>query len=438
MEAPTVRKTVALESSHKGASTGLQDSMRRLEIGDGGSSLPERPGEADCVYYLRNGSCGYGDRCRYNHPRGNSSLLLGAGEFPERPGQPVCEYYMKNGSCKFGSACKYNHPKQASGSAQQIVTLNSLGFPLRPGEKECNYYLKTGSCKYNSACKFHHPERALTTQVPSSAPVPMNYSSVQSSSLITPVLYPPLPSLNMNLDVGRYPVPPRNYGAMLMPAPGWNPYLGSISPLLAPSAQQLVQATPFYNLQQQVPPPVPHNPYEVPPLPVVPSLMGPTCSGPRDQFSLLPQRPGQAECHHFINKGYCKYGTSCRYHHPVPSDLNLQRTNCVLSPIGLPLRPGAQPCNYYAKHGVCKYGPTCKFDHPMGTLSYTPSTSSLSALSDLPIFPVNLPYSTTATGDIQPDNFNGTEPVSPQLTFSVTVSSCGSTAPVSVGSSISN
>lgn len=101
---------------------------------------------------------------------------------------------------------------------------------LYQGEKECNYYLKTGSCKYNSACKFHHPERALTTQVPSSAPVPMNYSSVQSSSLITPVLYPPLPSLNMNLNVGRYPVPPRNYGAMLMPpgvvpAPGWNPYL---------------------------------------------------------------------------------------------------------------------------------------------------------------------------------------------------------------------
>lgn len=39
---------------------------------------------------------------------------------------------MKNGSCKFGSACKYNHPKQASGLAQQLVALNSLGFPHRP------------------------------------------------------------------------------------------------------------------------------------------------------------------------------------------------------------------------------------------------------------------------------------------------------------------
>jgi hypothetical protein len=31
--------------------------------------LPERPGEADCGYYLRTGGCGFGERCRYNHPR---------------------------------------------------------------------------------------------------------------------------------------------------------------------------------------------------------------------------------------------------------------------------------------------------------------------------------------------------------------------------------
>jgi hypothetical protein len=38
--------------------------------GDGdGARLPERPGEADCIYYLRTGACGFGDRCRYNHPR---------------------------------------------------------------------------------------------------------------------------------------------------------------------------------------------------------------------------------------------------------------------------------------------------------------------------------------------------------------------------------
>lgn len=42
--------------------------------GDGGGEgdgarLPERPDQADCIYYLRTGACGFGDRCRYNHPR---------------------------------------------------------------------------------------------------------------------------------------------------------------------------------------------------------------------------------------------------------------------------------------------------------------------------------------------------------------------------------
>jgi hypothetical protein len=51
------------------------ESMRRLGLGGGGDGdagdekLPERPGEENCAYYIRTGSCGYGERCRYNHPR---------------------------------------------------------------------------------------------------------------------------------------------------------------------------------------------------------------------------------------------------------------------------------------------------------------------------------------------------------------------------------
>lgn len=32
------------------------------------SPYPDRPGEPDCVYYLRTGLCGYGINCRFNHP----------------------------------------------------------------------------------------------------------------------------------------------------------------------------------------------------------------------------------------------------------------------------------------------------------------------------------------------------------------------------------
>ncbi|RRT61348.1 hypothetical protein B296_00041756 [Ensete ventricosum] len=71
--------------------------MWRLGLGEGSSPYPERPGEPDCSYYVRTGSCNYGERCRYNHPRDRGALTgvgtgrTGAVEYLERVGQPVCE-----------------------------------------------------------------------------------------------------------------------------------------------------------------------------------------------------------------------------------------------------------------------------------------------------------------------------------------------------------
>jgi len=47
---------------------GGEDGEREADA-EADARLPERPGEADCGYYLRTGACGFGDRCRYNHPR---------------------------------------------------------------------------------------------------------------------------------------------------------------------------------------------------------------------------------------------------------------------------------------------------------------------------------------------------------------------------------
>ena len=49
--------------------------MWQLALGPG-ESYPERPDEADCSYYLRTGICGYGSRCRYNHPRDRSAVIF--------------------------------------------------------------------------------------------------------------------------------------------------------------------------------------------------------------------------------------------------------------------------------------------------------------------------------------------------------------------------
>jgi hypothetical protein len=43
--------------------------------GGGEDSYPLRPDEIDCTYYLRTGFCGFGSRCRFNHPRDRGAVI---------------------------------------------------------------------------------------------------------------------------------------------------------------------------------------------------------------------------------------------------------------------------------------------------------------------------------------------------------------------------
>ncbi|KAJ9163845.1 hypothetical protein P3X46_023473 [Hevea brasiliensis] len=224
----------------------------------------ESPGQTECKYYLRTGGCKYGKACRYNHSREKPPMLpakttvspvydfnfLG---LPIRPGEKECPYYMRNGSCKYGANCRFNHPDPTtvgsdppsafnnggsaalqSSSQSSVATWSSPRglnenapfvpimfsatqgvtsqnpewngyqapiyspersihlapayvisnpatdnnvyahqqhtlvdeFPERPGQPECNYYMKTGDCKFKSNCKYHHPKN----QIPKSSP----------------------------------------------------------------------------------------------------------------------------------------------------------------------------------------------------------------------------------------------------------------------------
>lgn len=50
---------------------------------------------------------------------------------PERPDQPECQYYLKTGECKFGLLCRYHHPPDLSAPKGSVV-LSPAGYPLRP------------------------------------------------------------------------------------------------------------------------------------------------------------------------------------------------------------------------------------------------------------------------------------------------------------------
>lgn len=106
--------------------------------------------------------------------------------FPIRPMEPACQYFLKHGTCKFGQACKFNHPRgtlltggcggppsgqmvfvttdpsqgaMRSDASSHLVNGSATGqaLPQRPTEPNCIYFLRNGSCKYGATCKFHHP-----------------------------------------------------------------------------------------------------------------------------------------------------------------------------------------------------------------------------------------------------------------------------------------
>nr|QEX51173.1 zinc finger CCCH domain-containing protein 37-like isoform X1 [Cymbidium ensifolium]QEX51180.1 zinc finger CCCH domain-containing protein 37-like isoform X3 [Cymbidium ensifolium] len=300
-------------------------------------SLPERPGEPDCPYFLKTQTCKYGLKCKFNHPREKSRTSVTVvesvefpanSELPERPSEAVCAFYEKTGKCKFGANCKYHHPKDiqiqpvgkdtgypeknesttnnadaAGGDTKQAKTFipfspalmhNSKGLPIRPGETDCPFYLKTGSCKYGATCRYSHPDRYVA-----STPAAANLSH----AIITPAA--------ATLPVG-----------IINPA-------ASFLPTLDPRFPQFGVVPPMY-----------------------------------------PQRPGEIECDHYMKTGQCKFAERCKFHHPIDrsepiASINKQAQQVVkLSLAGLPRREGSVACPFYMKTGICKYGTMCRFDHP--------------------------------------------------------------------------
>ncbi|KAG0605041.1 hypothetical protein M758_9G026700 [Ceratodon purpureus] len=157
-----------------------------------GDVYPQRPGEKMCAYYMTTRTCSFGETCRYDHPtwvpiggipnwKEVTAVATPIESLPQRPTEPDCAYFMKTGECKYGSKCRFNHPKEKLDSsvmdeqsidANQVVAsllpvkaasaFNSRGLPLRPGEGNCVFYGKTGSCKYGIACRYNHPEILLS------------------------------------------------------------------------------------------------------------------------------------------------------------------------------------------------------------------------------------------------------------------------------------
>ena len=103
-------------------------------------AFPERP---VCQFYQRNGVCKLGSSCKFDHPMGifakNSSSSFNSGcvplgfdalqrknVFTQRPGEPECEYYLRTGTCKLGISCEFDHPRE-----RPIRAADNTSRPIR-------------------------------------------------------------------------------------------------------------------------------------------------------------------------------------------------------------------------------------------------------------------------------------------------------------------
>jgi hypothetical protein len=158
-------------------------------LGGDQAEYPERPGEPECPFYMKNWSCKFGAQCRFNHPKNsnptvqipmNAKKSVEANEhhqstredhmhqqqqYPERPGQPDCRYYLQFGECKFLSACIFHHPRDGLpvGCNPSGPAHSDQIEPETDGMPECPFYMRAGKCKFGSACEFRHPKDICST-----------------------------------------------------------------------------------------------------------------------------------------------------------------------------------------------------------------------------------------------------------------------------------
>ncbi|PIN18022.1 hypothetical protein CDL12_09307 [Handroanthus impetiginosus] len=219
---------------------------------------------------------------------------------------------MRTGIRKFGASCKYHHPKHGVGSSAP-VTLNVCGYPLR---LVC-LFENLGSCSifysitYESLlqgekeCSYY----IMTGQCKFG--VMCKFDHPQPAGLEPVVLGDWL--LNR---LGAGPV----YGIMLL-SPSATAYTG-----------------PYLSIT---------------------SSAGLSSSSQKGRA--FPERPGQPERLYYLRTGDCKFGATCKYHHPP--DLGLTSSSSQKEHAFLE-RPGQPECLYYLRTGDCKFGAACKYHHP--------------------------------------------------------------------------
>ncbi|MEW5306190.1 MAG: hypothetical protein WDW36_008674 [Sanguina aurantia] len=90
------------------------------------------------------------------NPTGPAASLAPSDEVAQ-----LCTFFLRTGTCAYGECCKFKHPQD-----RPPPQLNSRGYPLRPDEQGCVHYLRKGWCAFGPTCKFNHSEYGLMPPSP--------------------------------------------------------------------------------------------------------------------------------------------------------------------------------------------------------------------------------------------------------------------------------
>ncbi|KAL9264959.1 Zinc finger CCCH domain-containing protein [Drosera capensis] len=313
--------------------------------GDGGDELgscyPRRPDAADCVFYLKTGTCKYGVNCSFNHPVRRVVYQVSAGDkekeshgLSEDTEKIQCRYHLLPGGCKYGDSCRYDHSKKHVNA--QPPALNFLGLPIRLGEKECPFYMRNGSCAYEAKCRFHHPDPTEAKEAPNDFLASDENTRVSHSSATQIHTYPSGLSQAETFSNGTT----LGYGMSSRHC-----------------QSSLYSASPQYQENKL------------------------------NQVVEFPERPGQPECAYFMKTGYCKFKSACKYHHPqngCKNDLNKEgHSNWdgrdpstdydkLMLFTEFPEHPSQPECEFFMKYGDCKFRSACRYHHPKSRLLELP------------------------------------------------------------------
>ncbi|XP_024368798.1 zinc finger CCCH domain-containing protein 8 isoform X9 [Physcomitrium patens] len=397
--------------------------------------LPQRPAEPDCAYFMKTGECRYGPQCRFNHPKeklepsntddqysaassaafGNPATAYNTNGLPLRPGEGNCVFYGKTGSCKHGPACRYNHPEivfPAGGRTGQTLQPQQAVYVQPPQQPNSQYQMVQEAKLYMQATPdYSYPATTYQSTTPTYTTAPTAYPVATTYSTAAPAYASPAAPYTGQQVITEYVYPG---GAMMQVYPagsttqGYPPETPTQSYSQAGqqpqcqedytyATQQVSRNGTEYMYSTEQPGQGASDQYATTVYTSEasgqPSTGDYACTAAHNSQEYMyaaaqayhqnvtsvyatpmslphPQRPGEPDCTFYIKTGECSFGATCKFHHPpdrIPTGIPKPAKNqglVKLSLAGLPRRETEAPCAYYMKTGACKFGQTCKYDHP--------------------------------------------------------------------------